>query len=410
MTTGSRTDEMPASRDQDPVLSARARTLTEVEELCRKLLPEVGITRVADVTDMDILGIPIFQAVRPTAAEGLNTVTNGKGMSRQGSRVSAMMEGLERFCSELRERVPRTASYSALSATENALDPRRLILRAESSWTSDAVIWWWPMTAVSHGGAAVWVPAAAVFKPYTDHHQLLRPHTIGLAAGNTWEEAVLHGLLEVLEHDAIAHGELLGLGWRVRDESLPLSARDLLDRFRDAHIAVHVQAYPSALGVPVPFVIIEDTMAGDPMLFNGGSGLHLDLEIGLLRALTEAAQARLAVIVGGREDLENQAYRRVGSYADARERMLAWTGQREWIDFDELPRTARMPSETPLATALRLLRDGDLPLVLATELAPDDWPFSVAKVVIPGAEVAHVHRTRIGSRLRRRGWPSRERS
>jgi ribosomal protein S12 methylthiotransferase accessory factor len=377
----------------------RARSLDDVEAACDTLLIEAGISRVADITDLDTVGIPVFQAVRPTAEDGLNTVTNGKGLSRQAARVSAIMEGLERYCSEVHKRIPVTDSYVSLSPSSATLDPRRLILSAQSSWTPDTPIDWWQASAVSHDNVAVWVPAAAVFKPFPQGADLLRPHTIGLAAGNTWDEAVLHGLFEVLEHDAIAHGQLLGLGWQVRPESLPESARPLLRGLADSQVAVHIQAYPSAIGVPVLFVVIEDTVFQDPMLVNGGASANVDLEVSLLRALTEAAQSRLSVIGGAREDLDGQSDRRDAPYSDARRRLDAWKGNREWRDFGELRTDAdHLPTE-PLPAVLDQLKNAGMPLVLAADLAPEGWPFSVAKVIIPGAEVAHVHRDRIGPRL-----------
>jgi YcaO-like protein with predicted kinase domain len=385
--------------DKDPAQVMRARSLEEVEAKCRALLAEAGITRVADITGLDTVGIPVFQAVRPTAEDGLNTVTNGKGLSRQAARVSAIMEGLERYCSELHRRVPLEDSYSSLSESSATLDPRRLILSAQSSWTPDTRIDWWQAKAVSHGDATVWVPAAAVFKPFPRGMDLLKPHTIGLAAGNTWEEAVLHGLFEVLEHDAIAHGQLLGTGWQVSPQSLPPSAQPLMRSFASAEIAVHIQAYPSAIGVPAIFVVIEDTVFQDPMLVNGGASVNVDLEVSLLRALTEAAQSRLSVIGGAREDLDGQSGRRDAPYEQTRHNLQAWKGNRERREFGELQQSEAESSAWPLPAVLGLLDKAGMPLVLAADLTPPGWPFSVAKVIVPGAEVAHVHRDRVGPRL-----------
>jgi thioglycine synthase len=376
----------------------RARSLDDVEVACNALLAEAGITRVADITELDTVGIPVFQAVRPTAADGLNTVTNGKGLSRQAARVSAIMEGLERYCSELHDHKPRTEPYSSLAQSSRTLDPRLLILSNRSAWTPDTPVDWWQARAVSHDDAPVWVPAAAVFKPFPAGADLLRPHTIGLAAGNTWEEAVLHGLLEVLEHDAVALGQLLGLGWQVRPQSLPSSAQPLLRSLAASGIAVHIQAYPSAITVPALFVVIEDMVSEDPMLVNGGSSVSLDLEVSVLRSLTEAAQSRLSVIGGATEDLDSQSNRRVAPSAEARRNLQAWKGNREWRDFSELPHEPGVP-EDPLPAILRLLKHAGMPLVLAADLTPPGWPFTVAKVIVPGAEVAHVHPDRVGGRL-----------
>jgi ribosomal protein S12 methylthiotransferase accessory factor YcaO len=166
-----------------------------------------------------------------------------------------------------------------------------------------------------------------------------------------------------------------------------------------------VLAYPSALGIPVIFVLTEDTEAGDPMLINGGASLHLDPETSVLRALAEAAQSRLSVIGGARESLDLQEGKRTEPYAMARARLTALIGDRGWADFDALPGLEPPvpvgPPDVALAAVLGRLRGGSLPLVVAADLAPAPWPFAVTKVVVPGAEVAHVHPTRVGARLRR---------
>ena len=49
------------------------------------------------------------------------------------------------------------------------------------------------------------VPANAVFHPLpSDYKRLFRTNTSGLASGNVIEEAIFHGLAEVIERDAWA--------------------------------------------------------------------------------------------------------------------------------------------------------------------------------------------------------------
>ncbi len=80
----------------------------------RDLLPRAGITRVADVTRLDGLGIPTFQAVRPGS---LNlSVSQGKGATAIAARVSAVMESLEMWHAEDLGHLPRVV----LSAPEMA--------------------------------------------------------------------------------------------------------------------------------------------------------------------------------------------------------------------------------------------------------------------------------------------------
>jgi len=42
-------------------------------------MPAAGITRVADITNLDRIGIPVFSSIRPMADRGAVSVYNGKG-------------------------------------------------------------------------------------------------------------------------------------------------------------------------------------------------------------------------------------------------------------------------------------------------------------------------------------------
>ncbi|MGW2235432.1 YcaO-like family protein [Streptomyces sp. NPDC001759] len=382
--------------------SLRTRTLEETEALAQASLERCGITRIADVTDLDVLGIPVFHSMRPAAAPGLNTVTSGKGATARAARVSAMMEAIERtWCEPPTDPPPPIASYAELREQGLAvLDPRRLILRRGHTWDQDAPIHWWPVREI-FTDTEVWVPALAVFTPYPHECGMASSNVIGLAVGNSPQEALLHGLLEAIEQDCTAFGETLKRGHRVRLESLPDVPAQLVERFRDKGVNVQVFSYVNEIGVPAMFATTDDTHAEDGMLINGGGGAHLDPLVSVTRALTEAAQSRLAVINGAREDLNSQAYRRHASYQAMREMLHAWSAEREEIDFGELPNTSTGTTQGDLERVLDGLDKAGLGLVFATELAPGDFPFSVTQVVVPGLEVYHHDNARLGTRLRR---------
>ncbi len=102
-----------------------------LEETLRRIEPKVpaaGITRVADITNLDRVGIPVFSCIRPTAEDGAITVYNGKGATVEESRISAIMEGIERYSAEVHDRKIRVALYEELLAHEKVLDPKDLIL------------------------------------------------------------------------------------------------------------------------------------------------------------------------------------------------------------------------------------------------------------------------------------------
>lgn len=384
--------------------SLRVRSLAETASIAAASLERCGITRIADVTGLDVVGIPVFHSTRPTAAPGLNTVTSGKGTTRDAARVSAMMEAIERtWCEPYDRRIVRAPFVSL----DSALDPRRLILRRGHTWTPETEIGWWPARELA-SDREVLVPALAVFTPYPRECDMFSSNTIGLAVGNSPREALLHGLLELIEHDSSAFGETLRQGRLIDLKSLPAPAAELVERFTRAGIEVRAFLYRTELGIPTVHVTTEDTEAADGMLFNGGVGCHLDPSIALVRALTEAAQSRLNVIAGAREDFDRQAYRRHTSYDALRTAYHAWADGRETIDFSCIQVAGTGSAEGDLDQVFARLAAAGFGAVYATELAPADLPFSITKAIVPGLEVFHEDRRRLGPRLRRARSPMRE--
>jgi putative methanogenesis marker protein 1 len=413
MTTTSLNPLVRASREhwfpppaRDPLTvggtSLRTRSLAQTEALARASLSRCGITRIADVTDLDIVGIPVFHSMRPGAAPGLNTVTSGKGVNAQAARVSAMMEAIERtWCEPPAAEMLRRTSYAELrQARVPVLDPRRLTLRRRHTWTEDAPLSWWPVRELLTD-TEVLVPALAVFTPYRAEYGMFRSNTIGLAVGNNPQEALLHGLFEVIEQDCTAFGETLRSGSKIRLASLPTGPAELVGRFQRMGVNVQVFGYINDIGVPTLFATTDDTYAEDGLLINGGAGCHLDPLVAVNRALTEAAQSRLAVINGAREDVGGQAYRRYASYEAMQEMFRTWSSGRPEADFGDLPDEGTGTMEGDLDLVLAGLHQAGLSLIFATELAPQDLPFSVTKVIVPGLEVHHHDPARLGPRLHR---------
>jgi len=368
-------------------------------ERIRDWLGEAGVSRIADVTGLDVLGIPVFNSIRPGAADGNLTVTSGKGADADSSRASAAMEAIERHYGEQHGRVGEQLTYGEASVTGHALHPSRLILNRDAEYREDQPIEWWPMREL-RSGAEVLVPAQAVFVPYHGSTNLFGSSSNGLASGNSAPEALLHGMYEVIERDNVAFGETLLEGRQVALEGLPSGARRLVETMASNDIDVWIRYLPGPIDVPTFHVVIDDRSSNDPMLINGGFGTHLDPETALMRALCEAAQSRLSVISGAREDLEEHLGSRLSGYENVRARMTDWFTAWEPIRFDEIRSDDSDNVRQDVETVMSRLSASLLHRVFACELQPAEAPFSVVRVVVPGAEVAHVQRKRVGQRLR----------
>jgi ribosomal protein S12 methylthiotransferase accessory factor len=66
----------------------------------RAVLDIIGVTKVADVTDLDRVGIPNFMTVRPHDLGPGISYYNGKGTRRADAYAGAMMEAIERDAGE----------------------------------------------------------------------------------------------------------------------------------------------------------------------------------------------------------------------------------------------------------------------------------------------------------------------
>src|SRR3990170_3206547 len=312
-----------------------------------ELLPMIGVTRIANITDLDRVGIPVFSAIRPSAAAGAISIYSGKGATETNARISAIMESFERCLAEQPEvsinlsgidlNTERTVdTYENLSESYPALYPDALLLpQPVDEFTSLE----WVLGHDIMNDVEVFVPANAVFHPYDPHNgnKLFRSNTNGLASGNTIEEAVLHGLLEVAERDALSIAEFTRNPGKeiLLDESDGLNYK-LKRRMEEAGIIVKLWLLESDFDIPTVVTALDDTVLRDPALLVMGAGAHLSPEIAISRALTEAAQSRVVQIHGAREDTDREKVVRTFGYDHMKKLNSYWYEELDGVRMDEL--------------------------------------------------------------------------
>src|SRR6478609_7454206 len=93
-------------------------TFIEVTALAKK----IGVTRLADITDMDRLRIPNYSAILP-GTEDYIWVYGGKGPTKNHAKASAIMESIERFSALPKNYLNKLirGSYEELSKSFNIL-------------------------------------------------------------------------------------------------------------------------------------------------------------------------------------------------------------------------------------------------------------------------------------------------
>jgi ribosomal protein S12 methylthiotransferase accessory factor len=166
------------------------------------------------------------------------------------------------------------------------------------------------------------------------------------------------------------------------------ACREVLDRYERADVAVFVWETTSDVGIPAYSCTIVDRAPNPyrPIGPMGGFGCHPARGVALLRALTEAAQSRLTVITGARDDVRF-GMGRPEDDLDAARRFLANHGaQPAPRSFRDAPDHAGEALDDDVAWELDRLRAAGLRQVVAVDLTRPELGIPVVRVVIPGLE------------------------
>ncbi|MET8699148.1 YcaO-like family protein [Kitasatospora sp. NPDC004723] len=289
----------------------RTRHPADTWQAIKPLLDSYGITRVADVTGLDTLGIPVTMAVRPLART--LSVAQGKGVTLDGARVSGAMEAIEAWHGE--HALPAPAVRRAPARGLVLPYPVAALEQHPGSLLTDRTVLDWIPARSALDGTPALVPATCVQlgrEAHTDWRMHLpSASTNGLASGNTRAEAVTHALYEVIERDVVSDltdRSNTRQASRIDPASITEPhCRRLLDLLDAACAWVELWHLPNRYGLPVMACYLwrED----QPVTLVSGTGAHLDPAVALSRAITEAAQSRLTQITGSREDIPAAVHR-----------------------------------------------------------------------------------------------------
>lgn len=365
------------------------RTGPSPDALLRLLLPrldDLGITRLGDITGLDRIGIPVVQAVRPLSLS--NSVAQGKGAGLAMAALSAVLETAECFFAERLSHFKVTmASAAAIGIDGFSLAPH-LSADCPASFANEEIAWVAAEDIVS--GSRTGLPLGLVHTAYVHpaaaQDAWFQASTSGLAVAGNRHDAVLHGLLECFERDALARAQSThGFFQRFRLDPATIAhplLEGLLAELAEAGLLVGLWQAPARGGVPVIWchLLEADTHRGTLIPFPAeGSAAGLDPAATAIRAIREAAQSRLAAISGAREDITRLSYPR---YPDwdmiAAHRKLLREGPRP-VHFDTLPGVPSAAEDWLAALAGR-----GLSAILVVDL--DTAPFAdlaAVKVCVP---------------------------
>lgn len=364
----------------------------------RPVMSKMGITRVANVTGLDSIGIPVVMVCRPNARS--LSVSQGKGMDLDAATASGLMESVESYHAERVALPLKLASYNDLRRTAfRVLDVGRMPFPPDSVFHPDLELLW----VEGHDllqSEPVWVPYEMVHTNYTlpfpTGSGCFWATSNGLASGNHPLEAISHGICEVVERAAHAswngRTEASQRGRRIDLDTVKDPAcRDVLHKYERAGVAVAAWEMTTNVGIPSFLCTIVDRMRDPlrPLYTAGGMGSHPVRAVALLRALTEAAQSRLTVISGARDDVFR------GDYEESRDSAVPSAFRRQ-MEEERPTRDFRdgacgWSGETfreDVAWELERLRSTGIEHVIAVDLTKPEFRLPVTRVIIPGLDVS----------------------
>ena len=369
-----------------------------------KKLKIAGITRITEITHLDRVGIPVFSAIRPTSEHGSVSVYAGKGIKVEQAKASAMMEGFERYSAERPDNLETVvANVSEISQKGEFIHPKTLNLPRKINFNEFAPIEW-NIAKDIVSEKDYYIPTNAIYHPYIPKAgttPLFKGNTNGLASGNVLEEAILHGMFEVIERDAWSIFELTKSNSRQIDTSTIESEliQSVLKKFNENGINIKLMDLTADVKVPTIAASSDDTVLKDPALLTLGVGTHLNPKIAILRALTEVAQSRATQIHGAREDAVRADFIHKAGY----ERMKKinnhyFDDEEDKIEFLEIEdKSTNSLTKDINITKEELIRCG-LDKILFKDLTRPEIGINVVRVIIPEMELYSVDPDRAGDR------------
>jgi YcaO-like protein with predicted kinase domain len=379
----------------------------ETFESVRRFFPAMGITRVADITGLDDIGIPVVTACRPNSRSVV--VSLGKGLDLVAAKVSAVMENIEAFMGERIDRPLLLGSVSDLRSSHPLVDVDRLPRTTESRYHPDAPLLWIEGQDL-FTGTRRWVPYEMVHTAYT----LPTPTgtgcfiatSNGLASGNHFLEAVSHAICETVERDAATLHDVRAPGETASRRIDPKSVGDpgcaeALGRLDRAGMSVAIWDITTDIGIPTFTCLIAEGHQHPARMVYGAEGLgcHPSRDVALLRALTEAAQARVALISGARDEPVSWDCSQEIDPGLLRAQAADLAGEAAG-DFTAVPMFDSDSFDADVAWELAALRSVGISEAVVVDLTREEFGIPVVRVIVPGLEgpTMTVRSCRLGQR------------
>ena len=287
----------------------------------RHISPITGIVSALPKKEIDSDLIHVYSAIHPAGGNpdslaglrrSLSHKSAGKGKTDQQSKVSGLCEAIERYSGiftgdEIRIKGIYTQLESAAIHPNTCMQFSAAQYQNRQAWNQqhgdfawvpepfdeEKEIEWTPVWSLTHQQFK-YLPTAYCYYnyPLPDGHCFCRGDSNGNAAGNTLEEAILQGFMELVERDCVA------VWWynRIQRPAVELDSFDepylqrLKDYYQTQHRDLWVLDITSDFKIPC-FAAISRLTQGPTEEILLGFGTHFDPKVAILRAVTEMNQA-----------------------------------------------------------------------------------------------------------------------
>jgi thiazole/oxazole-forming peptide maturase SagD family component len=336
---------------------------------------------------------------KPSGRAAISGTVCGAGVTALQAKMSCLGEALERRSGVYRGDEPRrVARYSELA--EEAIHPDSLTLFSQAQYNdrdewnrregrhnwvperfdAERSIDWSPAWSLTQK-TTKYLPTAYCYfgYPFEPEHDFCRPDSNGNAAGNSLDEAIVHGFLELMER------ECASVWWynqvrRPRVDINSFGSPDLV-AVRNLHRmigrSVEVLDITATRNIPT-FVAVSSSEEPPREDYALGFGAHFDAKIALTRALTEVTQSLPMVLSGGDPGCFLRA-----ENGRAERLFLAPDEQMAATKRSDFPPSVARETRQDVLSCVELAKSRGLEM-LVLEQTRKDVGMPVVKVVVPG--------------------------
>jgi oxazoline/thiazoline synthase len=337
---------------------------------------------------------------RPETVDALRAASSGnsygKGRSADEAEASALMGAIERYCGIFQGNEITTVRRFTDFPAGDAIPPNDILLRSDAGFDPSAEIEWSPVWSLRDERFKSLPTGLLYYFHAGEGGDQLSADSSGCAAGNTLEEAIVHGFLELVERDACA------IWWynRLRCPEVDIAALgdstilDLRAQLAAGGRRLWLIDITSDLSIPTIVAVAHWTEEAREHVALG-AGAHFDRRIAALRAVS-ALNLRMAIDAVRGARAEPEAADGSDPLPLQRHAYLRPHGKAARARASSLPKFAGLDRREQVLACVKAAGRRGLDVVVLDQTRPD-LEIPVARVIVPG--LRHLSRRLAPGRL-----------